>query len=248
MKPKKTVITRSPQQAVGAITLQWLQLESIHYQQKFERGAVYVLALIPGIKRIVHQPIQIELGLPERNVYTPDFGLEFHTGETVIIEVKPRVFIQRHEAIFDAAARLLKQQGMSYHVLYDQQLSKVRMATALEFNFLAGREADESEVSRLLEAVRSAGKLTFEELEAQGFSVDLIGHAIGRRLLCMEPSLIRKPSSWVSHPEDCAGTHPPSYWLQAQPWGEEEVTLPPIADYPLSTSQFLPRSKPSRLN
>lgn len=246
MKPTKTIITRSPQQAVGAIPLEWLQPDSIHYQQKFERGAVYILALVPGIKRIVHQPLQVELGLPERTIYTPDFGLEFHTGETVIVEVKPRRFIKEHQAIFDAAAKLLKRQGKSFHVLYEEQLSPMRLRTAEHFVFLAKRQVTVDQLEQLVTFVEAQGKVTFGSIEKAGHSLDVLGHAIGRRLLCMEPTLARKASSWVSTPKHCAGTHAPSYWLQANPWGEDEVTLPPIAAFPLVTDKFLPKNKPAR--
>jgi hypothetical protein len=246
MKPTKTIITRSPREAAGAVTLEWLQPESIHYQQKFERAAVYILALVPGITRIVHQPIKVKLGLPERDVYTPDFGLEFHTGEIAIVEVKPRVFIEKHTAIFDAAVEALKHQEMSFHVLYEQQLSPTRTRTAEHFAFLANRQAPQGEVDRLVKLIDNCGKLSFGGLEQHGFNVDIIGHAIGRRLLCMEPSLTLKKTTWVSSPRHCAGTYSPSYWLQAKPWGEEGVTLPPIAEFPMASAQFLPRTMLAR--
>lgn len=246
MKPMRPVITRSPQQAVGSVTLEWLQPESIHYQQKFERSAVYVMALIPGIKRIVHQPLKLNLDLPERTLYTPDFGIEFESGETAIIEVKPLKYIEAHTTIFNAAAKLLAKEGKTFHVLYEAQLSTGRTSTAEHFAFLANRMAPEEQLEQLEALVESMGKLTFKALEDRGYSLDMIGHAIGRRRLCMEPSLIRKPSSWVSTPHRCAGTHSPSYWLQAKPWGEEEVTLPPIDKFPLPTEQFLPKKKPAR--
>jgi len=155
MKPARRVVTRSPSQNVGAVCCPWLQPESIEHESITERWFLMIAVLLPRLKRIDHQPFRIELPPVDESAkgstYVPDFLLQFESGESVVVEVKPSAFLLKHRAKLLAAAEVLRAQGLTFLVITDQALrSTASMSEAIHIRREAKGQCRQEDADRAL--------------------------------------------------------------------------------------------------
>jgi hypothetical protein len=118
---KRKVVTRSPHRSVGIMACSWVQDEGIEYESQLERRFLQQALLLPGLKRIRHQPFKIGYTDSGREKhYTPDFLLDFEGGERVLVEVKPDVFVKKNTVIFDIAKSTLSDADIPFFVITDK--------------------------------------------------------------------------------------------------------------------------------
>lgn len=227
MKPARTVITRAPALAVGAVHATWLQESPIHHEGMLEKSAIEILLLLPGIRLIEHQPFTVVLdvnGVDRK--YTPDLRITFDDGSQVVVEVKPRVFVERNHWKFDRCAQLLWERGQSFYVFDDTRIDKQRARRAADFRSLARREVRCIELNRMLGWLHAPGVKTLAAAQAAGFDQLLVGHAIGRRLLTIGPDLNLAPETALRLMESQIGNLHLDRWLGGPPWPTDMATRP----------------------
>ena len=162
MKPAHVAITRSPHRMVGMVCCPWLQEEPIHHESLTERWFIILALLLPGIKRIQHQPFRVALpdgcgkdGTSD-GTYTPDFLLQFDCGGQIVIEVKPEVFVAAHRRKLKYAAQQLRQRRLSLYVITDECMSKLASAReAMLLRRRAMQHHDINDVERVLSLVQN---------------------------------------------------------------------------------------------
>lgn len=144
MKPARRVVTRSPHRMVGMVFCPWLQDEPIEHESMLERHFIMAALSIPGLRHIQHQPFKLHLDVPaesetaagtaaaadtaeesDASTYVPDFLLRFECGHDAIIEVKPKVFLQKSAPKLRAAAAELRARGHSFFVFSDEDLERL---------------------------------------------------------------------------------------------------------------------------
>ncbi|MFZ6845844.1 Tn7 transposase TnsA N-terminal domain-containing protein [Undibacterium sp. RuTC16W] len=226
MKPKRKVITRSPHRTVGLVSCGWLQKEVIEYESQLERRFIQRMLLTPGVKRIIDQPFTVTYGEEKDKSYTPDFLVEFFSGRTLIIEVKPEVFVKKWIEIFDQVSSILTQRVLSFHVVTDRMIDQADLPVMIELllRYARGSVPDQS-----VEAVQAALRSTAESLSIaavmQMAQVDktVVLHMLGRTMLIFHDSIsladdthIKSISLETDHENICI----PS-WLDAAAWNPD---------------------------
>lgn len=217
MKPARTVITRSPSRTVGAIHATWFQPEAIHHDSDLEAEAIRHLLLAPAVRRIEHQAVKLTYfdGTAERT-HIPDFRLTEDRGKT-FVEVKPTKFVDKNRLKFDCCAALLKSSGIDYFVFTEEHIAErgERAATLLD---LAKRMAPSDALNSLVAWVRDNRRVDVGEALAAGYSEHVIGHAVGRRLLITDPTLLLASGNWLSTQETADELPNIEQWLGCSPW------------------------------
>ncbi len=217
MKPARTVITRSPHRTVGAIHATWFQPEAIHHESDLEAEAVRHLLLAPTVRRIEHQAAKLTYfdGTAERT-HIPDLRLT-EDRRKAFVEVKPAKFVAKHRLKFDACAALLKNSGIDYFVCTEEHIGE-RGERAQMLLELAKRMAPSDALNSLVAWVRDKRRVDVDEALAAGYSEHLIGHAVGRRLVITDPSLLLAPGNWLSTQETADELPSIEQWLGCSPW------------------------------
>ncbi len=118
--PGRQVVTRSPHRRVGYASCPWFQEEQIAYESLLELGFVRIALLCPGVQKIQSQPFKVPLanGLH----YTPDFLLTISDSMRLVVEVKPREHVPKHQSKLDAAAEVLRDHGYEFLLCTDESI------------------------------------------------------------------------------------------------------------------------------
>lgn len=122
----RQIVTRSPVRQVGVVNPSWLLNHSVEHESDLERRFILVALACPELVDITHQPFTLELNLGDGVIskYTPDFLIELADGDQVVVEVKPEVFVKKHETRLVAAKRHLLQDGLKFLVITDTSIDK----------------------------------------------------------------------------------------------------------------------------
>ncbi|MDP1979393.1 TnsA endonuclease N-terminal domain-containing protein [Undibacterium sp.] len=223
MKPKRKVITRSPHRTVGLVACGWLQKEVIEYESQLERRFIQRMLLTPGVIRIIDQPFTVTYGEEKDKSYTPDFLVEFSSGRTLIIEVKPEVFVNKSVEMFNKVSSILKQRTFSFHVVTDDMIDHADLPVKIE---LLLRYARGSVPDQAVQAVLGAMQSTTEPMSIatvmQMAQVDktVVFHMLGRTMLIFSDDIsladdthIKSISKETDHEDVCIPN-----WLDAATW------------------------------
>ena len=97
----------------------------VHHEGLLELDAIYLLEASPQVVRYREQPTTITY--PDGNRlrrYTPDLEVTLSCGQSIWIEVKPAIFLQREEVRhkLDCVALQLKRNGQPFVILTDEVL------------------------------------------------------------------------------------------------------------------------------
>lgn len=125
MKAARAVVTGSPHRMVGRVACPWLQDTPIEHESMLERTFLLAAISLPRLRRIQHQPFQLNLQLEadlRPTTYVPDFALNFDCGSTAIVEVKHRTFVRKALPKLRAAAKVLAAQGHAFFLVTDIEL------------------------------------------------------------------------------------------------------------------------------
>lgn len=129
MKQVRKLVHRSPHRRVGYVVCIYVQSEPIEYESRLERDFVRIALLHPSIRRIVAQPIQIEI--PGLGRYTPDYLLLDKNANKYIVEVKSSVFVDKYAEKLSAAKYEFDQIGMKFILTTDQQIEQRKQFASL---------------------------------------------------------------------------------------------------------------------
>lgn len=119
-KPGRQVVTRSPHRRVGYVSCPWFQDYQIQYESLLEQSFVRIALLCPQVSSIESQPFK--LSLPGGSTYTPDFLVRCSSGELVVVEVKPRAFVQKHRSKLQEAGVSLESYGYRFILSTDEEI------------------------------------------------------------------------------------------------------------------------------
>lgn len=222
MRPARIVVPRAPHREVGVIHATWFQEREIHHESRLERSFIEVALLMPGLRGIRHQPLTInyEVGRPKQT-YTPDFELTFDGGESLMVEVKPQRFLEKHRQKLMACADILAQRGQLLYVCTDARLRRDLRRRASELRDSARRVAPEHDLVQLLRLVRENGRIKIASAIAAGVDLAVIAHAVGRRYLTVGSELDLSPMNWLRSLESESEFVRRSDWLGGPPWGAD---------------------------
>lgn len=196
MKPARRIITTSPHRSVGAVHASWFQSDPIHHESFLEKGCIELMLLMPMATHIQHQPVKMRYQFEgKEHSHVPDFKLTLAGGAQAIVEVKPESLLDEHRNKFDQCSAQLAQAGIDYYVCTDKKLTDAFVERAEGLRDLARRAVPADMLRELLLLVSSGDDLKVEDALNQGFSEQVIGHAVGRRLLTVGPSLDLSPSN-----------------------------------------------------
>jgi hypothetical protein len=180
----RKVVKRAPHREVGVINAAWLLNHPVEHESHLERRFVIAALACPVVKDIIHQPLTLSLSggdNPER--YTPDFKVVFNDGGSVIVEVKPEVFLQKHEEKLKRAELLLRADGQRFLVITDTLIDSQALAARALLLMRYGRlRFTDEEAMEALQTMRRVcdGDSSVKELVAQGLSEPLVWNLVAR--------------------------------------------------------------------
>lgn len=180
----RKVVKRAPHREVGVINAAWLLDHAVEHESHLERRFVIAALACPVVKDIIHQPLTLSLsGGKERERYTPDFKIVFNDGGSVIVEVKPEVFVQQHKERHARAERQLQADGQRFLVITDTLIDKQALAARALLLMRYGRlRFTDEEALECMQAMRRVcnGNSSIKTLVTQGLSEPLIWNLVAR--------------------------------------------------------------------
>jgi hypothetical protein len=188
----RKIVSGSPHREVGVINPRWLLDHPVHHESHLERRFVMSALACPVITDIQHQPITVELDVDTEGRYTPDFRLDYKDGDWTYIEVKPEVFLDKHEARLKAAEQYFESRGEKLLVVTDKQIDKNELGKkAILLMRYARMQFNEKETRACLEEFERYTEkfVEFKELLASGLSDALIWNMVARHELRIPPGI-----------------------------------------------------------
>ncbi len=212
--PRK-IINRSPHREVGVVNAGHLLSHGVEHESHLERRFIITALSCPVVKDIVHQPFHMWLGPDQTQRYTPDFLVTFTNDDQVVIEVKPEVFVPKHQELLDKASQLCKSEGRKFLVVTDKHIDaqglSARAILLMRYGRIPFSQEQILEARQLLNLdLRSDA--TLESLVAKGINEELIWHMvaihqlrtpIGLHMSSQTPVSINLPSE-KCHDEFCS--------------------------------------------
>jgi hypothetical protein len=222
MRPARQVVTRSPHRSVGVVAAPWLQPEPIQYESQLELRFINIALACPVVTNVWSQPFRLDYELDGKlSSYTPDFLVVVEGGARVVVEVKPKIFLEEWHARLDAIDRRLQAQGCSYRVLTDQQLTPVRADMARIWRRYANEEPGEDLVRRALALAATPSAVSFAQLLEAGFALNSIYHLLIRRRLWSRDGLALTSETRLHCPQVLEPRHVCLFfddWFGGAPW------------------------------
>lgn len=132
MKPARKVVRRNPSRGVGMVFGVGPDGAYAEHESFLERSFILVASVCPHVRYIRSQSCRIEWAdqTGQVHTYVPDFELELIDGCRMLVEVKPTRFVPKHKDLFDAVAKRLNVDGLSYFVATDRLLPAERVRQA----------------------------------------------------------------------------------------------------------------------
>ena len=197
----RKVVTRAPHREVGVVNAAWLLDHEVEHESHLEKRFIMVALSCPMVVDIVHQPLEVWLGPDQTNKYTPDFLVTFATGEQVVVEVKPEVFLKKHRARLDAARTSLAGFGYSFLIVTDQHIDAdglgARATLLMRYGRLFLSEAECTKCRQLLEE-RFSGSASVRDLVAQGIAEEVVWNLVATHVLRIPAGLNISDAETVS--------------------------------------------------
>lgn len=206
----RKVVTRAPHREVGIVNPAWLLDHEVEHESHLEKCFIMVALSCPVVVDIVHQPLEIWLGPNETEKYTPDFQVTFRDGDSVIIEVKPNVFVQEHAERLNAAESQLRAGNQKFLVVTDKHIDanglSARAMLLMRYGRLQFSDAEALMCQQLLKD-QCDGSATVKALVEQGVSEELIWNLVASHNFRIPAGLSIDPSETVSINQPQGGCH-----------------------------------------
>ncbi len=205
----RKIVSGSPHREVGVINPRWLLDHPVHHESHLERRFVMSALACPIISDIVHQPITVELDTETGSRYTPDFRLDYKDSDWTYIEVKPEVFLNKHEERLKAAQEYFSSRGEKFLVVTDKQIDKDELGKkAILLMRYARMQFSENETQACLKEFEHYTEkyVEFRDLLASGLSDALIWSMVARHELRIPPGIemnMETPVAINTEKENC---------------------------------------------
>ncbi|OGQ60215.1 MAG: hypothetical protein A3J24_09880 [Deltaproteobacteria bacterium RIFCSPLOWO2_02_FULL_53_8] len=184
----RLVVTRNPHREVGVLNPGWLLDHPVEHESHLEKNFVMVALACPVVKDIVHQPVTLDLIYPDGEIskYTPDFRITFTDGSQILVEVKPEVFLPKHQEKLELAQKQLARESVPFLVVTEKHINanglSARAILLMRYARLTFDEASALEGKRYLENELN-GDAKVYELVSKGVSESLIWNMVARHEL-----------------------------------------------------------------
>jgi hypothetical protein len=198
---ERKVVTRAPHREVGVINPAWLLDHAVEHESHLEKRFIMAALACPVVVDIVHQPLHIWLSPNETEKYTPDFGIGFRDRDTVLVEVKPEVFLAKHAEKLRAAAQHFKSQGKKFLVLTDKHIDANGLGTRAILLMRYGRvNFSEQQALDCLALLKNEchGEAKVKDLVELGVSEALIWNMVAKHRFRVPVGLNISPEESVS--------------------------------------------------
>jgi hypothetical protein len=184
----RKVITHSPQREVGAVNAEWLLSHPVHHESHLERRFIMICLACPCVRDVEHQPETIEISGEKKSKYTPDFRITLEDEKQEIVEVKPEIFIAKHQKKLDLAEKVFRFQDQKFQTITDQEIDKNGLGLRAILLMSFGRRwvpIDQEEA--LLKDMREiwGGSAKVKQLIAKGYASYVIWNLVARQKLQM---------------------------------------------------------------
>lgn len=220
MKPGRQLLTRSPHRRVGLISCPWFQQKQIQYESLLEKSFVWIALLCPSVTAIDSQPFTLEFSNGLK--YTPDYLLSCWNCEQLLIEVKPRVFVEQHRERLMRAKSALEEYGYTFLICTDLEIRSSRRDKKASEILRYARSTDYEEHVAILrsEIAQTAFPQSIEALSSRlGLARHQVMGLIGRRELFLRPDLgLDSIFRLEAYKESENGTVSPGSWLGHSKW------------------------------
>ena len=206
----RKVVSRSPHREVGIVNPAWLLNHEVEHESHLERRFIMVALSCPVVVDIEHQPLEIWLGPDKTQKYTPDFRVKFCDGDSVIVEVKPEVFVKKHAERLSAAEGQFSAGHQKFLVVTDKHIDNNGLSARAMLLMRYGRlqfSADDALACQKLLQETCNGSATVKQLVEQGASEELIWTMVARHNLRIPAGLSIDPSETVSINQTQGGCH-----------------------------------------
>jgi hypothetical protein len=179
----RKVVTRAPHREVGIVNASWLLDHDVEHESHLEKRFIMVALSCPVVVDVKHQPFEVWLGPEKTNRYTPDFLVTFSDGDKVVIEVKPQVFLKKHQSRHEAAKNQLASMGFKFLVVTDKEIDAHGLSSRALLLMRYGRlfidEMDAVTCRRLLEN-HFKGSAEIKDLVEKGVSEETVWNLVAR--------------------------------------------------------------------
>jgi hypothetical protein len=203
-KSVRKVVTRSPHRSVGVIACSWIQNDCIEYESQLERRFLQRALLFPSLKKIFHQPFTIPYADKGKNLsYTPDFLLVFQDGSVVVVEVKPAVFVKKHEHKMKAAEIFLASKDCPFLTITDDEIDSEFYAknSALLLRYARSTITDDVGARCFSFLHNQTGPTSILALmDGTAASLEDVYHLVGRGRLSMRIDIEITPDTIITLP------------------------------------------------
>lgn len=187
----RKVVTRAPHREVGIVNAGWLLDHPVQHESHLERRFIIAALSCPVVCDIQHQPFTLQLSeAGSTRKYTPDFLITFRDSTSLVVEVKPRAYIKRHEARLRAAEQMLQSQGQRFFLATDALIDGKDLSARAMLLMRYGRmHCTEVQVQETLNALRRAecNSVSVQQLVEQGLPEDLVWSLVARHLCHVPP-------------------------------------------------------------
>ncbi len=227
MKPARQVVKPTTHRSVGIVNVSWLQPHGIPHESGLEAAFIRYAVLCPAVKAISAQPFRLPWtdGAGVEHDYVPDFQVTLNDGARLVVEVRPKRFIEKDREKFDAAAQILGHKRIDFIVISDVLLPKGLRALAMRVLRNARGDLAADLVSRASELVARAGigGLAWQDALASGIAEHDWFHLLGRRRIVADTGLMLCATSRLHQPLDWPGAQEHERlqfdcWFGCQAW------------------------------
>lgn len=216
--PGRNLNSRSPHRRVGYMSSPWFQDQQVQYESLLEMNFARIALLCPNLVAIASQPFKVDIG--GGVFYTPDFQLTFLDGQKLVVEVKPSVFVGKHEAKLRQASEVLENNGFVFLLATEKQIyaddrhdrASIYIRYARSHYSIFETKLIKERLSRF-KYPQSIHSLTTEH----NIPHPLLMHLIGVRFLALAPDL-KGDELYIDSQESRHGCIPPSAWIGHQGW------------------------------
>lgn len=222
MKPKRKVVTRSPYRSVGLVACNWLQLEPIEHESYLERRFIQRMLVTPGVTAITSQPFRISYGENNEKSYTPDFLIRLQS-QVLVIEVKPEIFVEKFDEIFDHVTPILQERHMSFHVVTDRMIDIKDVPDHIDLVLRYARgNVPQAEIDEVLEIFtdQSLAVSLSDLIKFAAGGISTIYHMLGRNILTFKDVISLSPNTKIrkTYIGETNGDVCIPDWLNATTW------------------------------
>lgn len=175
----RRIITRGPIRVVG-IFPSTKSNRTLHWESQLERDRMYHHEIDPQVCSFREQPKTYKLivdGVLRR--YTPDLEVIYHSGATIIEEVKPSERVSKEVRLYQAMAAALEDSGIRFRVVTDTEIRRQPYLQNVKY-LLPFRHFDVSEdaIECIADLFRTVRKIPFgqlhEKLSGKGLTITFL--------------------------------------------------------------------------